>query len=186
MSQALTPENQRTMTMTTTTMTMTTRGPPDDDDNDGNNDEVDADSDDVDEDAPPTAHLLSSDTVLARSPVRGGCWHSLDHPRPDQAAALAIAVPTTPVVRHVDARRRRGLKLSRWLGWAASTTSPSKSLQAQRVRHVVQRVVGKARKQVNDVAGHTRRRGTSGLTSGAPTSLGAPWDGSRRRSRARR
>ena len=71
--------------MTTTTRTMTTRGPPDDDDNDGNNDDVDADGDDVDEDAPPTAHLLSSDTVLARSPVRGGCWHSLDHPRPDQA-----------------------------------------------------------------------------------------------------
>ena len=40
MSQAITPENQRTMTMTTTTVTMTTRGPPDDDDNDGNNDEL--------------------------------------------------------------------------------------------------------------------------------------------------
>ena len=50
MSQALTPENQRTMTMTTTTMTMTTRGPPDDDDNDGTNDDADADGDDVDED----------------------------------------------------------------------------------------------------------------------------------------
>ena len=126
MSQALTPESQRMMTMTTTTMTMTTRGPPDDDDNDGNNDDVDADGDDVDEDAPPTAHLLSSDTVLARSPVRGGCWHSLDHPRPDQA----VGKPSPGARRASGGWRRYGV-----LGQAV-VHQPLRLLGSKPARHV--------------------------------------------------
>ena len=76
--------------------------------------------------APPTAHLLSSDTVLARSPVRGGCWHSLDHPRPDQA----VGKPPPGARRASGGWRRYGV-----LGQAV-VHQPLRLLGSKPARHV--------------------------------------------------